>query len=327
MSQTRYDRMRQRMQNYMSEVTYFDFLLDSLCGMFTWDGLPVEQRHVEEYLHCTGSVGVQASDKVPEGYLFAPDPGRDQTLDQFAEGLHVHGCTLGGVYQIDGMINEDVVICYNNQMHTPDFDLYQYANYLATVDRAILTNTKLSIFAPILCAQDSKTQKELESIIDQLLEGSVKTFKDVETEPLLQPQAQPLYSVDIANPARIANVQYQSQLWMDFLRRFFAKYGIDIQTTNKRAQVNMDEANALDAYSWMLPLDMLRTRQEFCEQARKTLGVSWSVRFSDLWQYEYSKYCRITEGDDQDDETDDDGGSADSVERGDAAGGSGDQSD
>lgn len=320
----RYERMQEKMQNVLSEWNYFDFLLLALCSMFKWDGLPVEQRHLEEYLHMFGSFAVQRSDKVPEGVLFAPDPGRGDTLDQFGEGLVVHGATWGEAFTVEGKINEEVIVCYNNTMHTPDFDMMKYANFLALVDRAIRTTTKLSVFAPVFCAADSKSQKELENIINQLLEGEIKVFKDVETEPLLSDAVKPLYSIDAVDPKRIENVQYHSQLWMDLLRRFFSKYGIDIQSTNKRAQVSNDEANALDAYSWIAPLDMLRERQEFCDRVNAVFGTSWSVRFSDLWLQEYDQYSRITEGGSED-EAADDGDNSDDMDGGESSDQSGDQ--
>lgn len=295
--QSRYERMCQKRQNLASELTYFDFLLTALCAMFRWDGIPVEQRHLEEYLHTSTNFACQPSDKVPEGYLFAPDAGRDSMLDQFAEGLHVHGVTLGGGYQVDGIIDKEVLVCYNNSLHVMDFDIIQYANYLMTVDKAMLVNTKLSGFAPILCAQDSKSQKSLEGLIQSLLDGYPAVVKDAETfDRLLNDGKNPLYSISITEPQRAANVQYQSQLWFDFLKRFFAKYGIDVTTTNKRAQVTSEEINALDAYSWILPLDMLTQRQQFCDKANALWGTNWSCRFSDLWQIEFEKYVRSTMG-------------------------------
>lgn len=295
---TRYERLAEQRKNLYSELTYFDFLLGVLCSMFTWDGLPVEQRHLEEYLHINGSLGVQPSDKVPEGFLFVPDPGRDQTLDQFAEGTHAHGVTLGGGLTLDGEIGKDVAICYNNSLHTPDFDLLQYANYLMSVDKAMMINTKISGFAPILFASDSTAHKRIDDMLSQLLEGEIKVIKDSaeDTDKLIQTAPeQGVYSIDLSSKDRISSVQYHSQLWDDLMRRFFSKYGIDIQHTNKRAQVTTDEANALDAFSWILPLDMLQQRQQFCTVCNTIFRTSWSVRFSDLWQMEYNKYSYTAE--------------------------------
>lgn len=308
---TRYERMAQEMKNCMSEMNYFNFLLEALCGMFKWGtksgaDFPVEQRHLEEYLHCNAAFAVQESKEVPEGFLFAPEPCRDGVpdLDQFAEGNHVHAVTLGGGHEIDGYINETVVICYNNVLHTMDFNAFQYANYLASVDRAILVNTKLSGFAPILLATDSKNQKSLENMLQQLISGEVGVIKESEMfENLLQANQLQTASIDIVQPARISNVQYQSQLWYDFLRRFFSIYGIDIQTNNKRAQVTQDETNALDAFSWIAPLDMLHERQEFCKRANAVFGTDWTCEFSELWQTEYDKYKTVQEAG-EDNETD-----------------------
>lgn len=321
---TRYERLQQDVKNVYTEINYFNFLLQSLCTMFTWTGLPVEQRHLEEYLHCNASFGVQASDAVPEGFLFAPEPSRqgNPELDQFAEGRHIHGVCLGGMHQIDGIENETVVLCFNNCLHTNDFDMIQYANTLASVDRAMSVNTRLSGFAPILLASDSKNEKSLQNMMTQLLDGQVCVIKEAEAfDNLLTNGQNQTQGIDIVEPARVANVQYQSQLWYDYLRRFFSKYGIDIQTNNKRAQVSKDETNALDAFSWIVPLDMLHERQEFCKRMYEVFGVQWSVDFSDLWKTEFEKYKRVQEEGEEDDSE----GDADGVGSDDTAGESGDK--
>lgn len=288
---SRYEKMLQRQKNFASEATYFNFLLTALCNMFTWKGIPTEQRHLEEYLHTTGSFAVQPSDKVPEGFLFVPMPNRSETLDQFGEGTVVQGNTIAGNHPMHGVIDKTVTVCYNNSLHVMDWDIVQYANYLASVDKAMLINTKLSGFAPILCAQDSKSHKAIDNLLNQLLEGNVKVIRDNELfDSLLQSGPENLYSVDITNPQRVTGVQYQSLLWFDFMKRFFSKYGIDITTTNKKAQVSSAELQALDAYSWIIPLDMLKERQAFCERTNKLFGTDWSVDFSELWLREYGRY-------------------------------------
>ena len=286
-----YQKMKQKVKNEASEATYFNFLLDALCRMFKWGGLPFESRWFEIYLHCDRYFGTQKSDATPEGYVIVPEPALNGELNQFGIGTHAEGVTRGGGFQLNGEIGKDVAICYNNTARCMDFDILQYANYLAQIDKAIMINTKLSGLAPILCATNSKTEKQINDLLNFLLDGNVKAIQSEDVIKALQAGGgDGVYSVDITHPERIRNVQYQSQLWDNLLRRFFNKYGLNVQNTNKMAQVSQDEVNAWDGYSWILPVDMLEERQKFCTEANRIFGTNWSVDFAEPWKQEYEAY-------------------------------------
>ena len=77
-------------------------------------------------------------------------------------------------------------------------------------------------------------------------------------------------------------------------RRFFNKYGLNIQNSSKHAQVTTDEVHGLDSVAWVFVLDMLKERQRFCKDASDMFGETFECSFSDVWQIEYDAYVQRT---------------------------------
>ena len=283
--------MKQKQETLMRERSYFSYLLVALTSMFDWrhpDGF--EPKWAEQFLHETGSFAVQKNEKV--GCAVAAAPSRAGDLDQYGDGMDIVGTTRGIGIQIKGRLYEDVAICYNNIDRTPDFDLIRYTDMFSEVDKSIMSNVRWSILAPILCASNDKTYKLITEMVDDIMDGKLKTIvsKDI-VEALQGGKQDGLYTIDITHPERIKNVQYQSELYDVFMRRFFNKYGLNIQNTSKHAQATVDEVHGLDSVSWVLALDMLEQRKQFCEEANRIWGEDvWGVEFGEPWLTEYKKY-------------------------------------
>lgn len=284
--------MKAKQKNELREHNYYSYLLTCLTSIFKWE-LPetVSERWISRYLTETGSFAVKKKD---DGYTVIAHPSRAGTLDQYGDGDTVVGATRNGI-SFSGIINKDCLICYNNSDRTPDFDIMMFADRFSEIDKSIEANIRWTILAPVLCASDSKTASAINLLVNDMLEGKLKciTSRDV-LDSLTGGNGNNLYSVDITHPDRIKNVQYQSELFDVLTRRFFNKYGLNIQNSSKHAQVSTDEVHGLDSVAWVFVLDMLRERQKFCEEATKMFGGTWKCEFSDIWQIEYEAYLSRT---------------------------------
>lgn len=286
-----YETMKARQKNLLRERTYYTYLLTCLSSAFNWT-VPedVEVKYLEKFLHEQGSFAAQKTEK---GYLIAPAPSRAGELNQYGDGNEIYGVTRGNGYQIKGTYNVDVAICYNNIDRTPDYDLIRYADAFSQIDKAIMANVHWTILAPVLCATDSKVADNISKLCDDMLEGKLKCITSRDVLDSLRPSSSAsVYSVDITHPERIKNVQYQSELYDVMFRRFFNKYGLNIQNTSKHAQATADEVHGLDSVAWVYILDMLRSRQEFCKDISRITGDVWECKFSDIWETEYEAYKR-----------------------------------
>ena len=152
-----------------------------------------------------------------------------------------------------------------------------------------------------------------------MLEGKLKCITSRDVLDSLRPSSSAsVYSVDITHPERIKNVQYQSELYDVMFRRFFNKYGLNIQNTSKHAQATADEVHGLDSVAWVYILDMLRSRQEFCKDISRITGDVWECKFSDIWETEYEAYkrraCQVDTPETSDDENVESEGEVNDVE-------------
>lgn len=293
--------MKAKEKNQLRESNYYSYLLTCLTSIFKWE-LPetISERWISRYLTETGSFAVKKKD---DGYIVVPHPSRAGTLDQYGDGDNVVGATRNGI-SFTGTINKDCLVCYNNSDRTPDYDIMMFSDRFSEIDKSIEANIRWTILAPVLCASDSKTASAINLLVNDMLEGKLKciTSRDV-LDSLTGGSGNNLYSVDITHPDRIKNVQYQSELYDVLTRRFFNKYGLNIQNSSKHAQVSTDEVHGLDSVAWVFVLDMLKERQKFCEDASEMFGEKFECSFSDIWQIEYEAYItRTLEGQEAQDE-------------------------
>lgn len=295
--------MKPKVKTLIRENSYYTYLMVALCSMFEWE-TPLEDNDGKFHeRYCHEEKGFVAQIKDGKWYI-APDVCRVGDVNQFGLGVDAEGTTLGNGVQLSGTIGKDIAICYNNSMHMADIDLIRYTDALSTVDKTIMINVALAGLAPLLCAKDGKTADAISQLIAKLLDGEVKaiTSQDILESLKSAGTSEGVYSVDVTHPERIKNVQYQSELYDVLLKRFFNKYGLNIQNSSKHAQASVDEVHGLDSVSWVLPLDMLKCRQDFCDMANKIAGEEvWKVRFAEPWASEYKKYMDSLEDEDEPD--------------------------
>lgn len=304
-----YEKMKAKEKQLIRERSYFSYLLTSLSNIIKWrypaSLSDTAERYMERYLHISASFCCNVPKSEDDKIYICEAPARAGDLDMFGDGEEVTGITRNGI-NITGKVDKDIVICYNNSDRIPDLDMIRYADGFSQVDKAIMANVRWTILAPILCTRDDKTTKAIEDLVDNILDGKLKciTSEDV-IDALSGGRGDGVYSVDITHPERIKNVQYQSELYDVLLRRFFNKYGLNIQNTSKHAQATTDEVHGLDSVAWVLVLDMLKERQRFCDKMNELTGRNeWGVEFNEPWKSEYERFMiRQAQADEADEQS------------------------
>ena len=281
---------RKAVDRGISTTSYFDELFRIDISMFEWVGVTeCDPIWISKYLFLTGAVGAKRdSDKI----LIAPDPSRVGELDQYGDGTDMIGVLVNGWPDISGKIGVDCVIGYNNSDRSPDLDLIYYPKVLANIDSSLDVQIDLSKAAPIYGVGDEMTKRTLQEVIRKIRDGEPQVILDDQIlQKLSKTQSGPgIYSVHLTDPDIIRNAQYLTELWDVMLRRFCNFRGVDTRKTTKHAQVSTAEATGMDAVSWILPMDMLRARERFCEDANRVLGTNWSVKFAEPWASQYKAY-------------------------------------
>lgn len=288
---------KQRWQNKLREDHYFDILLQSDLSMFEYDNLPkgLDPRWIEMYLNLAGSIALIRTPELftsalPErpSYVVAPDPARNGQIDQYGDGTHIAGATDNGC-SVEGTLGVDAVIIYNRETRMPELDNMIDADALTQIDKSAYINVLLSRIAPVYKCTNDNTRKALESMIDQIVQGNVKTIVSANISDLLKVGAD-TEILDVTQPEKIQYIQYLSQYYDVVLRRHYNRRGLSVRTGTKAAQQSADEIHGLDAVSWILPLAKLKARQQGWDEFNRIFGENVQVRFSDLWQQEYDAY-------------------------------------
>lgn len=291
--------MKARQQNFVVESDYFWFLLAADEMMFDYDGLPeeIEKNRLEDFLNMTGGIVW----KVVDGeHMVAPYAAREGQINQWGYGKRAHSTTLNGV-SLEGVVGEDIAIMYNNTTRTPQLDLYTTADIFADIDSSSKKNVLFAKIAPLFETQNSKQKAALSEIIKKVIEGEVETIlsdADANINTALKEDSGIKTVEAITSPEKIQYLQYLSQYFDIRLRRFFARRGLSLKTSDKQAQVTRDEVHGMDAMTWFYPLSKLRAREDGVKMINKVFGTNISVRFSELWAQEYEAYKLRTEAED-----------------------------
>jgi hypothetical protein len=285
----------------MRYLSYFRMLFNSLLDMFEWEGLPetIPARMLEAILHSRGRVCIGRQD---ENYpLVAAYGTLSGEVDDYSQGTEVIAATP--CQEIEGIRGVDVAYGVNNKSETPDDFIYFISKSLGENDTSMYLISLYSRLIKIPKLSDEKDKTAYNEIIKKLLSGDPSAFVsknafDDEMEGVQQ-------FFDLTEPELARNLQYLSQYRDDLLKTFFNFYGQPIQSQNKRAQSISDELHGMDSVSFILPVQMLKCREDLADQINNIFGLNVSVKFSDTWEIEFRKW--ISHDSDQD-------GTPDSVE-------------
>lgn len=298
-----YSKLRPKLQNYLREDSYFNYLLTADISMFTYTGLPesIDPRYLEIYLRMSRSAGIK---RYGDEYRVCADPVRDGQLDQYGDGEHMEGITANGL-PVSGTIGEDCVIIYNNPTRTPEIDLYIDTDGFCMIDKSVGINVKLSRIAPVYHAGSTVKTEQLTEMLKSIIDGNLYTISSTgqKFDGLSVKGEDPVEMIDVNKPERAQYLQYLLEAWDVLQRRHFARRGLAAKTSSKHAQVSQDEVHGLDCISWYYPLAMLAERKKGVEMLNRVYGLSGSVDFSDLWRQEYESYQLRTLQQDRDAET------------------------
>lgn len=283
----RFNWLKTRMQNYLREDYYFDILLQTDIDMFRYPGLPesIDPVWFEKYLVIGGSVGII---KKGDSYRVAPAPARCGDLDQYGDGVDIVGATNNGE-PVQGTIGKDAVIIYNRSDRLPEFDNMIDADALMNIDKSAAINVRFARIAPLYRCTSDNTRKALNALLNDVMEGKLKTIVSENITDALMPDAG-TQILDVTEPEKIQYIQYLMQYYDAVIRRHYNRRGLQIRTGTKAAQQTSSEIFGFDAISWILPLARLQARTDGFNEFNRVFGENVQPVFSDLWQQEYAAY-------------------------------------
>lgn len=186
---------------------------------------------------------------------------------------------------VRGKIGEKFAVGWNNHSATPDFNIDKFADILTEIDvseRAVLQFTR---HLRIPKVKDSKEKQAVENAVKAITEGRFEAVVSNNVmDDILNGNAVKDKFLDLVDPKNIDSMQYLNQAYDNQIKRFFQIYGQGLQTTAKMAQQTNDELHGNDGVSMIIPLQMLKKRQEWVEDINRMFNKNIKVKFSECWR-------------------------------------------
>lgn len=275
-------------------------------GMFEYKNLPetLVPRYFEPYLQGIDTGGKGCDDgmcaffRVPEGHgmegfpvgsLIATPCTLGTDLNPYGYGTEIIAITRNGWEFRANRYSDEIVVGFNNLTETACADISEDAAMLTEIDKSIWYLVFWTRLAPIIRAADEKERQEIITAFKNIKEGIPVT---IASRKILEDLAQTSgFSVeDITRPDFADKIQHTARLREDVLRWHYTRYGQTVQGDTKLAQQSVDEVNGTVSSSLIIPLNMLKARQEFVAEINRKFGTNISVELSGSWKAEITKY-------------------------------------
>lgn len=273
-----YEHLNGKRKKAVDNTNNFYHLLNVALAMFDWKNVPetIPPEFIETFLLMNGTVGIGKY----KGDLYAGMGGYCGTFDGYLPDSYVF--SVPNIDTIQGKINEDVCVGWNNATRTPDFNLLKYTSIFTEIDTSERLNVIYSRFLRIPKAKDNKEKVAIENAIKDIFNGNITAITSNNVQDLLGEGGEKF--LDLVDIKDIDKLQYLNQYYNNVLKRFYQEYGHPMQITEKLSQQTNDEVHGGDSVSMILPLQKLKYRKQFCDDCNKLFGTDMSVDFSELWE-------------------------------------------
>lgn len=282
---SRYKDLDDKAQERLRLGAHYEKAFNTLISMFDYGGLPdtLDKAYMELLLLTHGQAFICRAG----GDIVAARGTLGGELDAYGRGTECICTTLNGK-EATGARNVGIAWVKNNSLASGEDFIKWYAAMQSDVDRSLELNVLYARYLPVPVVRDDKTKAAFERFFKDLMDGrmtAVLSDNMINNELGVEENI-----IDITDVNRIDKTQYLSRLHDDLDKQFYNRYGQALQTQNKSAQQTSDEIHGMDSASFIIPLDMLKARQEGVEQANRIFGTSITVDFSEAWRYELERY-------------------------------------
>ena len=263
----------------VANLNYIKQYLNRTLNMFSWTGLddvhyPYTELFQQIYgyavlLHCEGRYyitpavfGGECDPYYLPKEVIVANPWADK-IEGF-NGTHV--------------IGEDCVLLKNDSNIQGMYQIInRFTSILVENDISMLNTNILSRIVALMSVSDDKGKAEAERYLNRIIDGNFAVFAG---DSILSPEAvkaQPLTAT--------SNAIMQEQIEIQqYLKGALAhELGINYAFNMKREALNSAESELNSEYLVPLIEDMLKCREQFCEDARNVFGLDINVELNSVW--------------------------------------------
>lgn len=193
------------------------------------------------------------------------------------------------VYTKEYTNDMDIVLWYNNALATPESTIDYFSYMFTETDTSIEYNIQRSRYNPYIKVKTEKQKQQYMTAMQNTHNGEPIVIVDDE-DNLLDDDKQ--LTVDVNDVKNVDKIQYL-QLFYDHLNsRYSQLYGFPITNNAKHAQQSVEEVGSTEAYSWLIPVDMLNQAKEFCKRMSDMFNIELVAHFGMLHELNFSKFTK-----------------------------------
>ena len=272
---------KERVKHKQLNFAYYFELLEKLINCFDYENTPdgIDETFLEMYLLMNGTAGLCKSSLDDKYVCFAGSYCGD--LNEYGIGKSYVGATCGTSYEYE--IDKGGVVGLNNRLRTGRNNLLdRYSGLLANIEESMnvgIINTRL---LDIIECADEKDVNQIHSINEQLKRGEL-TAVSSKMVSIFDENTPRFKKLDINDKNGVEKLQYYSRFYEDTLKRLWLESGIEITNKDKSAQVNVEELHSFTNYSRITIEDMLKCRENMCDDFNALYGTDWHVKLNHLF--------------------------------------------
>ena len=272
-------RGREIINDLQLTADYFE-LFEMVVGMFKYNGLPWRKEFIEDLLLRYGWAAIGKDDNgVHVGYISYNELDENNIPIGPATLVTRHG------YEMQGEIDKNIVLGFNNDIRLPELKLEFYANLFNETDISIKSIIQKARLNPVPLARDSKVEKALNDLMGEIKAGNTKAIGYDGLRDDLVEGAEPVTMLHLTEPEHTDKLQYMSKFYDDLLRRVLTFYGHPLSSASKMAQVTSAELEGYTTYSRIYPNILLDARKDFMDRCNDILDTNFTVEFSKAWEH------------------------------------------
>lgn len=241
---------------YIKPYTYRHRFYNILNILFKWETEGFNMlKKAELLLHVNGSFGWDLKNK--KWVIGRWNDILDDDGDYVEYCCHTLSTTDKEAYVLKN--HTEVIVCGNNLMYTTDNDFIRYfSETLSETDISIYHQLMNSRNIPAIGGVDDNTRKDINNLFAQRKAGvPVAIGTDLLND---------LQVLDICDNATVDRLSTLDNFHEELIKRFCNGFGIDIETKEKKAQVNEMELDSFSDYSTLYFLTMFIARKQFVEE-------------------------------------------------------------
>lgn len=230
---------------------------------FKWKSDDIEiPENIELLITINGSCGY--SPKLNK-WVKGAFTGLKDDLNRFTTYVCHTLATMPKEYNLEN--NTDVIVCGNNALYLSEEPLYDwYAGFSEDIDISMYFQLINSRNIPSLMAESDAKAKQIIKAFEQIKAGVpvvITTDMFDNTEVL-----------DLTDKSMIEKMQYITSFYSEMDKRFANLRGIDVNTLDKRAQVNTEELNQFKDVTSNNYIAMYEARLDFCKRMKDYANIN-----------------------------------------------------